>query len=253
MKRMIMLSGIMSVTCNALASPLPKADVYFRITDDLPKLQTHPALWYNGIVAVTNTGEIAFIVVTDKEWSGETIRFYREGTEEEQCLEDKLWRGKNQREREEGRKAAINDFYICIEKNKAMLTLQPGENVSFECQCVFKYQLGSPSKIYKAEMYLGHDTWVPVHITPTLGTLLPVPYNGKSDGTFYYSQEGTNQYLYAKEGEKFKRVAEMKLKSTPLKEDKEDIVTFQSPDGTKKTLTREQAAEIIREREQQNP
>ena len=45
----------------------------------------------------------------------------------------------------------------------------------------------------------------------------------------------------------------MVVDSTPKKEKGEDTVTFVSPDGKLKRLTREQAAEIIREREQQNP
>ncbi|MCL1921612.1 MAG: hypothetical protein FWG50_11185 [Kiritimatiellaeota bacterium] len=168
-------------------------------------------------------------------------------------MEEEL--GRVQRRRDEERKAAIDDFGVCVEKQKAMKTLQPGESVSFECMCIFKKPLGYTGTIYKAEMYLGNDTWVPVHITPTLGMLLATEWgkDRKPTGDFYYSQEGTSQCLYAKEGEKFKRVAEMKLKSTPKKVDKEDAVTFVSPDGKLKKLTREQAAEIIREREQQNP
>ena len=129
--------------------------------------------------------------------------------------------------------------------------LQPGESVSFEYKDIrFIVPLGVHlAGIYKAEMYLGNDTWIPVHITPTLYTLYTVANNPKD---FFYSKEGTNQYLYIKTDGKFKRVGEMKLGSRPEKEKDEEAVTFESPDGVKKKLTRDQARQIIREREQQN-
>jgi len=252
MKKMVMLCGIMLAMLNLSANPKPKAEAHFRVTEDLPKLLTGAVLWYDGIFSVTNTGDIAFVVVTDKEWSGETILFYREGTEEQQRLEDEYRGGK--RWREQMRKAAIDDFYICVEKNKAMTTLQPGESISFECRCVFKHQLGAPASLHKAEMYLGHDTWVPVHITSILGVLHPTAWgkDGKAAGDFYYSKMGTNQYLYVKVDDKFKRVGEMKLGARPEKEKDEDAVTFVSPDGATKKLTRDQARQIVHEREQQN-
>jgi len=87
-----------------------------------------------------------------------------------------------------------------------------------ERNCPFHAFPGVSSGIYKAEAYLGHDTWVPVHITPTLGTLLPIKHDSREPaGDFYYSQEGTNQYLYVKMDDKFKRAGEMSLGSRPEK------------------------------------
>jgi len=251
MKKMIMLCGIISLALASYAQPKLNADAHFKITDNLPKYGG--GWWYNGVLSVTNTGEGTFVIVTDKEWAGETIRFYQVGTkEEQQALENTHGWGREIRTQE--RKEALDGFYISVEKNKAMTTLQPGESVSFECRGCFKLQHGAPGGFYKAEMYLGHDTWVPVHITPTLGTLYAVAWgkDGKPTGDFYYSQEGTNQYLYVKVDDKFKRAGEMRLGSKPVKEKAEDAVTFESPDGTTKKLTRDQARQIVNEREQQN-
>ncbi|MCL2876881.1 MAG: hypothetical protein FWF12_11510 [Betaproteobacteria bacterium] len=247
MKKMVILCGIMLGILSLYSKP--KADAYFRVTNDLPK---HGGGTWNGIFSVTNTGETAFVVVTDKEWSGETVRFYAEGTEEQQRVEEALGRAQPRRDAE--RKEAIDAFYICVEQKKTMKTLQPGDGISFECECIFKFQHGTPIGLYKAEMYLGHDTWVPVHITPTLGILRPTQYDkGIPAGDFYYSQMGTNQYLYVKtEDGKFKQASEMKLGSRPEKEKGDDTVTFVSPDGETKKLTRDQARQIAREREQQN-
>ncbi|MCL1921614.1 MAG: hypothetical protein FWG50_11195 [Kiritimatiellaeota bacterium] len=242
---LITVCGIALTVFNAHSEVKPKADVYLRVTDELPKWSGRED-GYNGIFSVTNTGEVAFTIITDEDWSAETTWFYQDGNEEELGRE-KQWK-------KQGREYALADYRFCIKNNEANKTLQSGESVSFKCKKFFILPtLGEPGGFFKAEMYLGDDTWVPVHITPTLGTLLAIRHDSREPaGAFYYSQEGTNQYLYAKEGEKFKRVAEMKLKSTPLKESKEDTVTFVSPDGKTKKLTREQAAEIIREREQQN-
>ena len=252
MKKTIMLCGILSGMFNLGAGLNPKAEAYFRVTDDLPKLKTGIVLWYNGVFSVTNTGDVAFVVVTDKECAGETFRFYLEGTEEQQRVEEEIGRAKSRREAE--RKEAIDYFYLCMEHNKETATLQPGEGISFECRSVFQRPLGSPGTLYKAEMYLGYNTWVPVHITPTLGALHPVTWgkDGKPTGDFYYAQMGTNQYLYVKMEDKFKRVGEIKLNSTPLKEEGEDAVTFELPNGAKRKLSRDQAQKIVRDREQQD-
>ena len=244
MKKLLSMSVAISMFFCSLAESKPKAEAHFRVTDDLPK-QGALRDGYSGVFSVTNTGEIAFIVITDKEWSGEAVRFYREGDEEWQRLDDEFGQGKQKRE--QGRKVALDDYYLCIEKNKEMTKLQPGESISFDCIGVFKAPLGAPGNIYKAEMYLGNDTWVPVHITPTLGTLFAVSFkDGKPTGDFYYSQEGTNQWLYVKtDDDKFKRVSEMKLDSKPQKAKEENAVTFEALDGTKKKLTREQARQII--------
>ena len=246
MKRMIIL-GIIWLAPNLYSEHKPNADVYVRITDDLPKLRTGIMLWYNGIFSVTNVGEVAFTVVTDEEWSGEVVRFYREGNEEQQRIEEV--RGEEKRRKEQERKEAVNDYYFCIEKEKASKTLQPGENITFESKFFFRLPPGTSGDIYKAEMYLGNDTWIPVHITPTLGTLKGVSFDrDRKLGDFYYSQEGTNQWLYVKTDDgKFKRVSEMKLGSKPEKEKDENTVTFEALDGTRKKLTREQARQIINE------
>ena len=249
MRKMIMLYGIISLAFALYAEPNLNAGAHFKITDDLPRYAKGG--WYNGILSVTNTGEVAFVVVSDKKCVGETIRFYREGNEEWQRLEDESVRGKQRREQE--RKEAASEYYSCIEENISTKTLQPGESVSFECRGYFKLPHGLPGDLYKAEMYLGHDTWVPVHITPTLGTLLPIKHDSREPtGDFYYAQMGTNQYLYVKMEDKFKRVGEIKLNSTPLKEEGEDAVTFELPNGAKRKLSRDQAQKIVRDREQQD-
>ena len=252
MKKMMILCGIMLSMFNLYSEPNPKADAHFRVTDEIPKLQTEAILWWNGVFTVTNTGDIAFVVVTDKEWSGEAIRFYREGTEEQQRVEEA--RGVVKQRREAERREAMDAFYICEQQNKAMTTLQPGKSISFECRCTFQVPFGSPGTLYKAEMYLGHDTWVPVHIASTLGVLHPTAWgkDGKAAGDFYYSRMGTNKYLYVKMEDKFKRVVEVKLESSPLKEKDEDAVTFELPNGAKRKLTRDQAQKIVRDREQQD-
>ena len=252
MKRMMILCGMVLSTLNLYSEPKPKAEAHFRVTDDLPKFPTSPVIWWNGIFTVTNTGEVAFVVVTDKEWSGETIRFYLEGTEEQQLVEEARGNAKQRRDTE--RKEALDAFYICEKQNKAMTILQPSESISFECRCIFRRPFGAPGGFYKAEMYLGRDTWGPVHITPMLGVLHPTVWgkDGKPTGDFYYSRMGTNKYLYVKMEDKFKRVGEIKLNSTPLKEEGEDAVTFELPNGAKRKLTLEQAQKIVRDREQQD-
>jgi len=233
------------------AGPKPKADAHLRITGDLPKLKITPTLYYDGVFSITNTGDVAFVIVTDKDWSGETTRFYEEGDEEQQRLEDEFGRGTQRREEE---RREVTDFYHhVIEKYPELVkTLQPGESSTFESKFVFRLPFNTPAGIYKAEMFLGGNTWIPVNITPTLGMLFPIERDkkGMPAGTFYYSQEGTNQYLYVKEGDKFKRASEMKLKSRPEKDDKDGAVTFDTPDGSKKRLTQEQARQVIHEREQ---
>ena len=251
MKKMIMLYGIISLVFALCAEPKRNADAYFKATDNVPKYGGGG--WYNGILSVTNTGEVAFSVVTDREWAGETIRFYQEGTKEEpRAFENTHGWGREIRAQE--RKEALDGFDIWLGKNKAVTTLQPSESVSFECRGCFKLQHGAPGGFYKAEMYLGHNTWVPVHITPTLGTLYAVAFEkGAPIGDFYYSQMGTNQYLYVKTDDgKFKQASEMKLGSRPEKLKDEDAVTFVSPDGATKKLTRDQARQVVREREQEN-
>ena len=250
----IIMCGVALMVSNLHSESKPKADAHVRITDDLPKLRTGVMTWYNGVLSITNTGEVAFVIVTDEKCSGETILFYQEGTEEQQRNFENVhgW-GKQWREQE--RKEVANNYYSCIEEEITTVTLQPGVDIALRCKFFFRIPLGAPGGVYKAEMYLGYDTWTPVHITPTLGTLFATEFDkdGKPTGDFYYSQEGTNQFLYLKsEDGKFKRVSEMKLNSTPKKEQEEDPVTFETPDGEKKKLTNTQAKQIVHEREQKN-
>ena len=250
MKRVLMMMCAMGFS--VCAEPKPKAEAHLRITDDLPKLRVHPSDGYSGVFSVTNTGEVAFIVITDSEWADAT-RFYQEGDEEKQRYEDEYGRGKQRREEE--RAWARRLYEGVVQKYPASTkVLQPGESISFEYKdFTFLLPYGVPGGVYKAEMYLGNDAWAQIYITPTLYTLGAVSWNkDKTPGDFFYSKEGTNQYLYVKTDGKFKRVGEMKLGSRPEKEKDEEAVTFESPDGVKKKLTREQARQIIREREQQN-
>jgi hypothetical protein len=256
MKRMLVaICGIALTMLNGYSEPKPKADVYVRITDDLPKLVTGVMLYYNGILSVTNTGEIAFVVVADERCVGGTIFFYQESDNEEiQRNYEAAHGGQGKRWREEERKEVSEDYYSYIKEKLATVTLQPGENIALKCKFDFRRLPDAPTGVYKGEMYLGQDTWVPVHITPTPSVLGPVDWDrGKPTGDFYYAKEGTNQYLYIKMDDgKFKRAGEMKIGSRPQKEREENAVTFESPDGAKKKLTHAEARQIIQEREQQN-
>ena len=232
---------------SSLANPKPQADVHVHVTDDLPKIKTEIMLWYNGICTITNTGEIAFPVFTEEVRSDASFRFYREGNEKQQRVEGTL--GNVRRWREEDRNEVRNCYDLYIGNKQLTRTLQPSESMSIKIMFAFSLPYGAPGDFYKGEMYLGGDTWIPVHITPTLGWLLPVTTNQKRSENFFYSPEGTNQYLYVKVDDKFKRVGEMKLGSKAKKDEKEDIVTFETPDGATKRFTRDQAREIVRERE----
>ena len=244
MKPMIMF-GIISMVFSLNAESKPKADVYVRVTDELPKLWTGTTPLYNGILSVTNTGEQAFIVFTDDTYLGDTIRFYQEGNEDQQRVEDAL--GRTKQRREEDRQEVSGDYYYYLEKKESTKILQPGENITLKCKFYFRLPFSSPGGIYKGEMYLGDDTWVPVHITPTPSVLVPLEYDrGKPVGDFYYAKEGTNKWLYVKTDDgTFKRVREMKLGAKPQKEKEENAVTFEALDGTREKLTSEQARQII--------
>ena len=255
MKKMIML-GILSMAFSLNAESKPKADINVRITDDLPKLRTGVMLYYNGILSITNTGETAFVVVTDERCVGGTIFFYQESENEmEQRNYEAAHGGQGKREKEEARKEVSDYYYSCFKEKITVKTLQPGENIALKCKFYFWRSPDAPSGIYKGEMYLGQDTWAPVRsITPTPSVLGSVDWDkGKPTGDFYYAKEGTNQYLYVKMDDgKFKRTGEMKVGSRPQKEKEENAVTFESPDGTRKKLTHTEARQIIQEREQQN-
>jgi len=240
-KKLIMMFGIVSTGFSMYADSLPKADVYLRITGDLPKLGTDAR--YNGVFSVTNTGEVAFTLITGGEWAFSTIRFYQEGDAERQHNENEPWRGQLQKTEE--REEVIASISFCLERGHPSKTLLPGENISFECvNFAFIAHFGTPRGVYKAEMYLGQDTWVPVHITPTLYLPRGVPTQPGKAADFYYTKEGTNQYLYVKMDDcKLKRLGEMKLDSTAVQE-KDNTMTFELPDGTKKKLTVTEARQL---------
>ena len=249
MKELLTMSIIVSLVCCLYAENKPKADVYLSVTGDFPKFETSTK--YSGFFSVTNIGEVAFTVVTHEEWSSETTWFYQEGTEEQERI-SVYHGGKTQKEQD--RAWVMSAYNIGIERYpETVKTLRPGESITFACRdFVFLCHFGAFGGIYKAEMYVGNDTWLPVHITPSLGNFIPVFNNERKLGDFYYSQEGTNQYLYIKTDGEFKRVSEMKLGLSPVQEG-EDAVKFISPSGDFwQKLNRTQAKQIIHEREQQN-
>ena len=251
MKKLLLMCAVVEATFCLCAETKPNASVHLLVTSRLP---IRPQEGCSGILSVTNTGMVAFSIVTAKGWSGETMLFYRGGTEEQERLQDENWGGKQWKK--QAREQVKNDYYFGIEKySETVKTLQPGEGISFESNdFYFTFsRTSSYTELYKAEMYLGHDTWVPVTISPPIGYIKHIDFSesGK-DNVFVFAQEGTNQFLYLKMGEEFKRVGEIKLDSKPKKEEREDAVTFELPDGTTKKLTRDQARQIVREREQQN-
>ena len=253
MKKQCFMLGMCLTMVSVHSAEKPQADVFLEVTSERLIKHLIESVWYSGFFSVTNTGTVPFTIVIDEEWSSETTRFYREGDEKEQQIEDA--RGAGQRRKTQERGWVLDAYHLCFEKNKPTKTLQPGEGASFKCkEFTFAVEYSAPAQVYKAEMYLGDDTWIPVHITPTLGTLFPIGYgkDGKATGSFWSTKAGTNRYLYVKEDDKFNRVTEVNLKTKPVKVEGEDAVTFESPDGEKKKLTRDQARQIIREREQQN-
>ena len=223
------------------AKEKPCADVFLKVTCDLPKWSSDTG--YSGYFSVTNTGTVPFVVITDEEWSGETTRFYREGDGEAQRMEDALGGAKKWKENE--RAKIVANYYFCIDQKKPHTILMPGEGITFHCKMFyFNYRFSAPIDIYKAEMFLGNDTWVPICITPTLGSLFAVSYKkGKPDGDFYYSKEGTNQYLYLKDGNQFKRIGKMKVGAKPKLT--EDGIIFGSVGGGTQKITRTTAVQII--------
>jgi len=249
MKKLMPMCAIVSVALCVCAEQKPNASVSLNVTSRLP---ISPSEGCSGIFTVKNTGEVPFVVVTDAEWSAVAIWFYREGNEEQQRIEEK--RGYMKQWKERGRAEVASNYKSCIAKNKATKVLQPSESITFYCnKFYFDGMPSTPSTIYKAEMYLGNDTWIPVTISPPIGFIRYVDSKEwNKDNVFVYALEGTNQYLYVKAGDEFKRVGEMKLDSTPKREREENAVTFELPDGTRKKLTHTEARQIIQEREQQN-
>jgi len=252
------MKQVLAIVCGIVtgfhlyAEVKPKAEIHLRITCDLPKLRWHPPVGYSGVITVTNTGEIAFTVVTDENWS-DANRFYQEGDSEWQRQYNESEMGKQRRDKDREWAKKLYAGVIQQYPDSAKV-LQPGESFSFEHKnIIFGITPSMPSGVCKAEMYLGHDTWEPVHITPTIYRLTAMPLSkGQKEASFYYSKEGANQYLYVNTGEKLKRVSEIKLDSIPEKEKESDVVTFELPDGTRKKLTHAEARQIIQEREQQN-
>lgn len=241
MNRSYIMFVLLMTTFCIVAKEKPRADVFLRVTSDLPKWSSDTG--YSGYFSVTNTGTVPFVIITDEEWSGEVTWFYREGDGEQQLMEDLL--GGATKWKEEERAKIADNYYFSIDRKKPHTILKPREGITFYCKTFyFNYRFSAPIDIYKAEMFLGSDTWVPVHITPTLGTLFAVSYKkGKPDGDFYYSKEGTNQYLYLKDDNKFKRIGQIKIGSKP--KIIEDGVVFNSPDGSTNEITRTAALQII--------
>ena len=249
MRKLLSVCATISLALGVCAENKPNASVSLHVTSRLP---IAPGEGCSGVFHVKNTGDVPFVVVTDDGWSSATTWFYREGNEEQQRIEEV--RGFVKQWKERGRAEAASCYYFGIKSNKAAKTLQPNETVTFECKkFYFDAMPSTPSTIYKAEMYIGNNTWVPVEISPPIGFIRNVDLReaGK-DNVFVYAQEGTNQFLYLMTDDKFVRVGEMKLDSTPQKEKEENAVTFEALDGTKKKLTREQARQIIDAGEQQN-
>lgn len=245
MTRIWFTFGILLVAFNVRAKGTLQADVFLKVTSELPKWQADTS--YTGVFSITNTGQVPFVVITDGEWCGETVRFYREGEEKQQRIENGFGYGEQRKKRE---RTEVKDMYhVCLEKGRESKILQPGDNITFECKnFYFTQQFSAPADVYKAEIYLGDDVWIPVIITPTLGTLFAVPFeNGKTDVTFFYSKEGTNQYLYIKADELIKRVDEMELNSKPRQIN--DIIMYNSIKGIPKKLTRDAAKKIVIDRE----
>ncbi|MCL2103909.1 MAG: hypothetical protein FWH21_02460 [Kiritimatiellaeota bacterium] len=233
MKKTLIMCGIIT-GFSLCAESQPKADVHLKITEG--PILGRGMTFYNGVCSVTNVGESAFTLVTDGAQIKDTIRFYQEADEKQQRIEE-LHGGK--RRRQEEREEVIMDYDAHLEKGNPKRTLQPGEGVSFECKDIFfMLPLGTPGGVYKAEMYFGNNTWIPVPITPKIIHPYHVVSWGKDGKTanFFYAKDGTNQWLYVRDGDRLKKVSEIKLDSKPEK-DGEDGVTFESPDGTQKTLT----------------
>lgn len=243
MKKLYFLIGAVLMVLRVCAEQKPKADVFLRVTSELPMFCTGHC---SGIFTVTNTGHVPFVVITDTNRVGNMVRFYRSYEGERQRIEDEHWNiSRNIRERE----VVLSDYHFWLNKKVKSKTLQPGETVMIECPFfVFEDSGMSGGDICKAEMILGSDTWVPVCITPPVGFFLPANHlNQNIDGEFYYAKEGTNLYLYLKTDGKFKRTGEMKLDSKPKQQG--DVVTFTSPEGVQKQLNLMDAVQAIRRRE----
>ena len=244
MKKMCFLIGAFFMVLRMCAEQRPNADVFLRITSELPMFCTGHC---SGIFTVTNTGPVPFVVITDTNRVGNMVRFYRSYEGERQRIEDEHWnKDRNIRERE----MVLSDYHFWISKNVKSITLQPGETVTIECPFfVFEDSGMSGGDICKAEMSLGRDTWVPVCITPPVGLLLPTNHlNHNIDDEFYYAKEGTNQHLFLKVDGRFKRVCEIKRDTKPKQEG--DTITFTSPEGVQKKIRLVDAKQTIHAREQ---
>ena len=235
----------MLIAFNLSAESKPSAEISLRITSELPLVD--PSGKCSGVLSITNIGQIAFNVITDEDYGYGGIHAYRDYAEEKQLLEDNHFGGAQRKAFE--REQVKSDYYFRAEKG-GIKTLLPSEGISIKIP--FFWFEGMQGNVYAAEMFLGHDTWIPIKITPAIGHLIPIGRDKTSTNRFYYSQEGTNQYLYIKEDDKFKRVGEMKPGSKSKKEEKEDIVTFETPDGATNKFTRDQARQIVREREREH-
>lgn len=246
MKRMFCLLGCVFQVCFLYAQK-PEADVFLRVTNERETFSTMAT--YKGVFTITNIGLVPFSVVTNVSNMGlasiaDMVYFYRDYDGERKRWEDEHEGGQI---KDQQRRQVIENYRNMHEKGVKSKLLRPGESVSVECPA-FGFEGLWYGDIFKADMYLGDDTWEPVCITPTIGIMRPLSkVKGESAVVFYYSKEGTNQYLYLKLDDKFKRICEMKLGSKP-KQDK-DVVIIESVDGVRKKLTRDAATRIVIDRE----
>jgi hypothetical protein len=171
------------------------------------------------------------------------VHFYREYEGEQQRIEEQLDRNRKNREREE----VLRDYRVWLEKMVKTKTIQPGESMTIESP-FFDFD-GGCGDTYKAEIYLGNDTWVQICITPPIGYLKQVDLGIQNgDNAFWYAKEGANQHLYLKMDGEFKRVCEIKRDTKPKHEG--DTVTFTSPEGVQKRIKLVDAKQTIHAREQ---
>ena len=211
------------------------ADAMLLITNSLPIL---PSGHCSGILTITNTGTMPFMVVTNLNRADMPIYFRKEFTRGQEDADDHF-RGGEQRKLQQ--KFQLIEYYTELIKTDAARSLLPNEHVTIP---VPYFTFEGDGEIYKSELYIGNGTWVSVNITPAIGHAKRVVGQNNS---FWYSKEGTNQYLYLKDGNQFKRIGEMKTGTKPKAT--EDGVIFYLPDGSTHQVTRATAMQIIENHE----
>lgn len=244
MKRILVSLGCVLVVCLASAQK-PQADVLLKI--DKEKMSFSTADTYRGVFTITNKGEVPFSVITNVSNMGlagiaDMVYFYRDYDGERKRWEDERGGGQI---KDQQRRQVVENYHIMLKNGVKSRLLRPCESVTVECP-EFCFEGLLYGDVFKAEMYLGDGTWAAVCIEPAIGLMKPlVRGKGGREDAFYYSKEGTNQYLYVKKSDGFKRICEIKLDSKP-KQDK-DVVIFESVDGVTNRLSRDAAERIIRE------